>query len=236
MPEAALSHHVVPGWFGKLPHLGDFASRRLPPRFIRGWDDWLQHSLASARDELGELWLDVYLVAPVRRFWLAPGVLGRSAWAGVLMPSVDAVGRHFPMTIASPIRDVSKGLADVLAARAWFHAIDAAARQVLDVHCSVEDLEQHLAAVQGGPTDLHGDAPAQQLAGDLLRLQGHPTLQDADATLHDHPTLPASDAPDAQPLPASVWWCGDAHQPAQFTCHPLLPPATAFVALLAGEV
>lgn len=235
MPETALSHHAVPGWFGKLPHLGDFASRRLPHRFIRSWDDWLQRSLVSAREELGESWLDLYLVAPVRRFWLSPGVLGRTAWAGVLMPSVDAVGRHFPMTIATPIRDVSKGLADVLAARDWFHAIDGVARQVLDVHCAVEDLEQSLAGILGGPADLRAEAPAQSLAGALLRPFGYPAPQDADATLHDDSTPAAHDGSGAEPSPCSAWWCGEAEQVSQFLCFSALPPAAAFVVLLTGD-
>ena len=71
MSEATLNS-AAPGWFGKLPHLGDFASRRLPPSFVRPWDRWLQRGLASARSELGERWLDLYLVAPILRFWLAP--------------------------------------------------------------------------------------------------------------------------------------------------------------------
>ena len=34
---------TVPGWYGKLPALGDFASRRLEPGWIAGWDGWRCH-------------------------------------------------------------------------------------------------------------------------------------------------------------------------------------------------
>jgi type VI secretion system protein ImpM len=145
MPEAPVN---APGWFGKLPSRGDFVSRRLPDAFILGWDDWLQRSLASAREQLGEGWLDCYLVAPIRRFWLAPGLLGGDGWVGVLMPSVDRVGRHFPLTIALAIGNSrADSLATALAAGAWFRAVDAVARQVLDIDFSVDDLERQLAAL-----------------------------------------------------------------------------------------
>ena len=129
---------VIPGWFGKLPNLGDFASRRLPASFIGPWDVWLQAGLAAAREELGARWLDVYLVAPVRRFCVAPGIIDASAWTGILMPSVDRVGRHFPLTIAQP---------STRADASWYAAIDAVARRVLDVSFSADDLEQALREV-----------------------------------------------------------------------------------------
>jgi type VI secretion system protein ImpM len=143
MSEAALNPHVAPGWFGKLPSLGDFASRRLPHAFVQPWDHWLQRGLSAARAELGERWLETYLVAPVLRFWLAPGVLGGLGWAGLLMPSIDRVGRHFPLTIARPV----DSLAAALAARDWFNAIDAAARRALDVSYTVADFEDALSAL-----------------------------------------------------------------------------------------
>ncbi len=91
---------TIPGWYGKLPSLGDFASRRLPAEFINAWDAWLQEVLQATRDALGEGWLDCYLTMPIWRFVLLPGLVGPSGWAGVLMPSVDRVGRQFPLTVA----------------------------------------------------------------------------------------------------------------------------------------
>jgi type VI secretion system protein ImpM len=161
MPASTLSSAAVPGWFGKIPNLGDFASRRLPDNFIRVWDDWLQRGMATARDALGDAWPDAYLEAPIRRFWLGPGVLGAASWAGLMMPSVDRVGRHFPLTIAS----VSEGLASVLAACEWFRALDGAARQVLDEDCTIDELEGTLARISPMPDG----APAHELAGTLLR-------------------------------------------------------------------
>ncbi len=84
-----------PGIFGKLPWLGDFVTRRLPHSFVEPWDDWLQRGMAATREALGDGWLDSFLTAPVWRFLLPAGSAG-PAMAGVLMPSVDRVGRYFP--------------------------------------------------------------------------------------------------------------------------------------------
>jgi len=161
MSASTLIGAEVPGWFGKIPNLGDFASRRLPDEFIRAWDDWLQRGMATARATLGGAWPDAYLVAPIRRFWVGPGVLGTASWAGLLMPSIDRVGRHFPLTIVS----ASEGLASVLAACERFRALDGVARQVLDEECGIDELEDALARVP----PLSGAEPAHELAGALLR-------------------------------------------------------------------
>jgi len=205
MSEAAVTPSASPGWFGKMPNLGDFVSRRLPHEFIRGWDEWLQSGMAKARTELGAAWPARYLVAPVRRFWLAPGLLGDTSWAGVLMPSVDGVGRYFPLTIAAAVTGLD--LAAVLAAGPWFRAIDAAGRKVLDVNFSVDDLESELAQVAPLPVDAPADgAQARQLAEAWL-------------------------APDRK-REISLWWCGDATQASQFECFDSLPPPSAFGSLL----
>ena len=202
MSEPTLIPRAVPGWYGKLPNLGDFASRRLPEAFVRRWDRWLQRGLASARAQLGERWLDAYLVAPILRFWVAPGLLGEPNWAGLMMPSVDRVGRHFPLTIARP--DVPLGAA--LAGRAWFAAMDAALRQVLDVEYSVDELERTLAAVPALDPSA-ADAGADRLA-DLARQHC------------------------AAGTPGSLWWCEDPG--AQIRCFVALPPPAAFASLIGG--
>lgn len=133
----------VLGWFGKMPSLGDFASRRLPDAFVDPWDRWLQAGLLQARGQRGEDWVEGYLVAPIRRFWIAPGTLGDGGWAGLLMPSVDRVGRHFPFTLAQPVQALSTALAAV----DWYRALDAATRQVLDLQFTPDHLEAALSRI-----------------------------------------------------------------------------------------
>lgn len=169
MSEAAVNAGV-PGWFGKMPSLGDFASRRLPPAFIDGWDAWLQRELARSRAAWGERWLAAFLVAPIRRYWVAPGVLGAGGWAGVWMPSVDAVGRHFPFTIAVPCGAPAPWPLARDAA-AWFGALDVAARQVLDPACGVEPFERSLAALPALATP-QGAALSASAAGSAWWCEG----------------------------------------------------------------
>lgn len=90
------------GLYGKLPTHGDFLRRRVADDFVSGWDAWLQRCIAESRASLGEAWLDTYLTSPVWRFALAPGVCGAAAVAGILVPSVDRVGRYFPLTLVWP--------------------------------------------------------------------------------------------------------------------------------------
>jgi len=84
------------GLFGKLPQKRDFISFGIPGDILAPLETWLQSAVAASRSELGSGWEELYLVAPIWRFWIGPGVFG-SACAGALMPSVDGVGRFFPL-------------------------------------------------------------------------------------------------------------------------------------------
>ncbi|HMK85278.1 MAG TPA: type VI secretion system-associated protein TagF [Steroidobacteraceae bacterium] len=87
------------GLYGKLPTHGDFLRRRVADDFLAAWDPWLQQCIASSRAVLGERWLSIYLTSPVWRFALGPNVCGAAPAAGLLVPSVDRVGRYFPLTL-----------------------------------------------------------------------------------------------------------------------------------------
>ena len=85
--------------YGKMPSLGDFFRLEAQPHFVTPWDAWAQATLTAARGTLGAAWQAAYLSAPIWRFALAPGVAGAQGVVGVLMPSVDRVGRQFPLTL-----------------------------------------------------------------------------------------------------------------------------------------
>ncbi len=85
--------------------MGDFFGLHLPPGFIDPWDLWLRSSLHAARSALGERWKACYMSAPIWRFTLAAGLVGTRAAQGILMPSVDRVGREFPLTLVRLFRD-----------------------------------------------------------------------------------------------------------------------------------
>lgn len=84
------------GLFGKLPQKRDFISFGIAQDVLGPLETWLQSGIAASRAELGREWERHYLVAPIWRFWLGPGILGTGC-AGVIMPSVDGVGRFFPL-------------------------------------------------------------------------------------------------------------------------------------------
>ena len=92
-------HAARCGWTGKLPSGGDFLSRRVDPAFAAAWESWLLAMLAGSRERLRERWQESFLSAPAWRFVLSPGVVSPGAWCGVMVPSVDAVGRYYPLTL-----------------------------------------------------------------------------------------------------------------------------------------
>ena len=85
------------GLYGKLPAKRDFIAEGLPPGFLALWEPWIAGGIAASRIELGAQWQPIYLGAPIWRFWIGPKHLGRTV-AGVFMPSVDGIGRYFPLT------------------------------------------------------------------------------------------------------------------------------------------
>jgi type VI secretion system protein ImpM len=91
----------VTGYFGKIPGHGDFVSRGLPPDLVAAWDRWLQQCMLASRQQLAERWLTPYLTSPVWRFAISPGILSPEGLGGVMMPSVDRVGRYFPLMIGA---------------------------------------------------------------------------------------------------------------------------------------
>ena len=140
MPPDVLTEAVGgAGIFGKLPWLGDFVTRRLPRSFVEPWDAWLQAGMTATRETLGEAWLDSFLTAPIWRFLLPAGSAG-PAMAGVLMPSVDRVGRYFPLTLAVTL-DSDPPPDAALTAAPWFDAIEDAALAALDDTVAAEDWE-----------------------------------------------------------------------------------------------
>lgn len=131
------------GFYGKLPSHGDFVSRRLPRQFVELWDSWLQGGLSASREQLGADWLDSYLVSPIWQFTLAPGLCGADAWAGVMMPSVDRVGRYFPLTLAANIAEEQR--LGIYGARcSWLNALSELALSSLDYQFDLQIFDDKL--------------------------------------------------------------------------------------------
>jgi type VI secretion system protein ImpM len=117
------------GFYGKLPTHGDFLRRRVPDSFVEPWDAWLRECLFASRSALGERWLDVYLTSPAWRFLGARGACGPQAMLGLMAPSVDRVGRYFPLTLVSELPQDANLFTAATAAAPF---LDAAERLVID--------------------------------------------------------------------------------------------------------
>ncbi len=135
----------VTGAYGKMPGRGDFIRLNLPLGFVEPWDAWLQAGLAASREQLGGVWLERYLNGPFWRFAVTPGAAGPAAVAGVMMPSVDAANRHFPLTIARVLSEADGDpFAVFRSAVAWFGAAEALALSCLDERVGTAELEAGL--------------------------------------------------------------------------------------------
>jgi type VI secretion system protein ImpM len=134
---------VTPGWYGKLPSLGDFASRRLPPLFVEPWDHWLADGLAAWRDSDPD-WLEAFLAAPTWRFAIGAGVPFKQSpgYAGVLMPSVDRVGRYFPLTVVRP-----RGATEDQVPAAWLRVLESLAVAALHDDWNAERFDAELETI-----------------------------------------------------------------------------------------
>lgn len=93
MPDEVLTKNdkrPVAAIFGKLPATGDFVWRGLPDAFRKHWDFWLTRHIAHLQRH-GHAFPPGGL-----RFRLPSG--SRLA-AGVIFPSRDKAGRHFPLSL-----------------------------------------------------------------------------------------------------------------------------------------
>jgi type VI secretion system protein ImpM len=140
---------LLPAWYGKLPSLGDFASRRLDPDAVAFWDDWLCAALLGLREAQPDDWLSTYLGAPRWQFVLLPGALppgvDPGGAAGILMPSVDRVGRYFPLLVLQSLPGLGTSQAVASDVWRWLDDLDALAASALDQDWTVDELEQRLA-------------------------------------------------------------------------------------------
>jgi type VI secretion system ImpM family protein len=132
------------GLYGKLPTHGDFLRRRITDEFVTAWDAWLQASMASSRSLLGDGWLNVYLTSPAWRFACSAGACG-PAVAGLMVPSVDRVGRYFPITLTWQPPDDLTPVDVATRSNHWFnaaerHVIETLSREYVDFEAFDERL------------------------------------------------------------------------------------------------
>ena len=143
------------GAYGKMPALGDFFRLGAEREFVTPWDIWLQTILLAARRSLGARFEDCYMSAPIWRFALPPSIAGTQGVVGVLMPSVDRVGRQFPLTlVAQTGYDEQAALRNLMWQTSALAALEALALDALDDTMTREGLGERLAALTLRPMGL----------------------------------------------------------------------------------
>ena len=213
------------GLFGKYPAKGDFVTRRVPAEVLQYWETWLEKVVGGAKHHLAGNWQHTYGSAPVWRFWIGDMVFGH-ALAGALMPSVDRVGRQFPLTLVLSGAGAAHP-APPLAGRgneAWYTALDAALLSAKsegfngDPDALLAGLSMPAGATQAQADDRRNAFFAYGETGlpQLLRDVGD----------HDHQLAAAG---------RSYWWtAGNAHVGPAIIALNGMPDAAGFAAMLTG--
>jgi type VI secretion system protein ImpM len=231
------------GFYGKLPSKGDFLQRRVSTEFIDVWDPWLQECMHLSRQALQANWLNAYLTSPVWRFVLAEGVCGSGAFAGVMVPSVDRVGRYFPLTLVAQL-DVADCVLEIAcgAGQQWFDAAEALALGALEsADLDLELFDSQVASLAGLP-DADGVAESVYLRALLQKSQfGRRTAQWHTPLVSAHSLQHAINLFATRELertlrPLALWWThgSDVVAPA-WLCNNGLPAPESFVAMLAAD-
>lgn len=86
------------GVFGKYPGRRDFISVGMPQSILSPLEKWLQAGLATSKEVFGGTWKEMFLVQPIWNFRLGREIGGIDC-LGAFMPSVDGVGRYFPLLL-----------------------------------------------------------------------------------------------------------------------------------------
>jgi type VI secretion system protein ImpM len=228
------------GFFGKLPCNGDFLQRRVPQSFLEVWDPWLQECMHASKSALQENWLNSYLTSPVWRFVLPDAACGSGAYAGAMAPSVDRVGRYFPLTIVMQI-DIGVNPLEFAAQQgAWFDALEALIVTALE-HPQIE-----LEWFDGQVLELASQLTQGSLGEDLDALFGRNDFPQQGASWRV-PLRSAAGLQEAvrafayreisrQLRPATVWWSeGSGAATPSWLSQRGLPAPHTFGAMLTGE-
>lgn len=160
------------GAFGKMPSLGDFFRVELPQGFVDPWDRWLQEGLVASRAALGPRWQDTYFSAPIWRFSLSPGLAGAAAVIGVIMMSVDRVGRQFPLTLASILPDGTDPVLAHLTGHHTFVALEAVALDALEDTMTRDRLAANLDPIEAPVVSRDGTALRREQGGMVIQGTG----------------------------------------------------------------
>ena len=236
--EGQQPREATAGFCGKIPAHGDFVSRNLPDEFLTPWNQWTQTVIGASQEQLENLWLETYLTSPIWRFAVSPGACCSKGFCGIMIPSVDKVGRYFPFTMIEFIDD--EPLSIMRNGYNWFTRAQQVMLRGLEEDISIEDL---LAAASELPI----------LANTVQKKTTKSTQNYSIETPHHNRqtlTLPLESVEDTNPLMPgiaqilikrmfpqhTIWWTEGSEriQPTMLVCEGM-PPISGFSAMLDGD-
>lgn len=223
------------GFFGKLQSHGDFISRHLPNGFTATWDNWLQESLAASKNQLAETWLQNYLTSPVWCFALSSNICGKESYAGVLMPSVDNVGRYFPLTIALALPEGFTPFQIQEAGKnGWYEQAEHLALSTLADDFNFETFERELATLKTPLPELL-DSKQYYTVGVNNKRAIHVAIPSVSLLEQSYGRL-ANYLLSTTYANSSLWWTNGSEKvvPSLLVCNGL-PPSSGLSAFLDGE-
>lgn len=208
------------GAFGKMPSAGDFFRLNTPGGFVRVWDNWLQQVMLAGQGAYGPGFDAHYMSAPIWRFTLSAGQAGAGKVMGVMMPSVDRVGRRFPLTLMAALPTPGPAALDHLSEPTLFARLEDVALDALEDTMSRDKLSEVLA--QMPVPDMRKVAPLPALDSALVisGAQGPEVLP---------PSL-SGDALEARLTGCSLWTAVLDGEPRMMAC-PGLPQGQAALGL-----
>jgi type VI secretion system protein ImpM len=230
------------GLYGKLPSKRDFISIATPRHFLYVWEPWIANCLAQSRTTLGQPnWERVFSEAPIWRFFLGAELCGSSLF-GALMPSVDAIGRYFPLTLVAQTElDSAVSTPDSDPCQTWFDAAEEFLLSLLDADLPWEAVDiglknlglKNLGALNGEsvPQNASANAAAEaklEFTGLDEAGTGARPLGEIFATVRQH-----NDAPVAA---LNCWWTlgSENYRPRAFV-QKSMPDPLQFAAMLTEQ-
>jgi len=227
-----VSIELQAGLYGKLPAYGDFIFRNLNSAFITPWDEWLQHFISGSQEQIGEDWLNIYLTSPIWHFVLSPGVIDNNMWAGLMMPSVDRVGRYFPISIVKPFTSNINPVNFMLKQKDWFNELERHCLAALNGNIDVDTLISVVTEVEVLAQQDY--QPSHHLGEPGPMLFGLPSADEEQLNSVMPYMLSAALATDLNSY--SLWHTvgSDMVSPVLFSCQGL-PPIGSVAAMLDGQ-
>lgn len=138
-------NNLKTGFYGKLPSNGDFLSRNLSHDITINIDEWFQISMTQLRHRLPD-WSYFFNASPSWFFMVPCNFFSSKAYTGYITPSIDRVGRCFPLIVLKEMnKDAIINAGDL---ENWYLSTEEIVRNCLLNNLSADELMISLEMVQ----------------------------------------------------------------------------------------